>query len=722
MRKEINVSIVYVYYNTPKELLRSVSSLRKALNNVSYEIIIVDNSSPKKIPRSLSRHKTKIMVSDRNLGFGGGCNLGATKANGKYILFANPDTIFNERFIEPLLLEIKKMRVGIVGPKMVRIDGGTLPTTSNFITPFNAFLKYTFLGRFFNGNVVSAGATDVVSGACFLIRRTVFSKINGFDERFFMYFEEQDICKRVAKVGYKTIYAPDSVVTHLVGRSLDDKTKIRSYFERSRYMYFKKHFGVLVAFLLESLLRILTPLNLAAFFIFLSSVFINTYKLSEYMLFIGDAARDYIFARDMILGKGFELVGIPSSVTWLHQGPISLWLVALSLLIADFNPVAPAILFGVIGAVTTVMLFYLGSKLFGKYVGFFGSVLFAFSPIAVVNARMPYHTSLIPFFAVLFFIILYKTYRKIELLPVLTFTFGLLLLVELSNVVIAFVALIVLWRLRAKITLRNLILSALTFLLGILPFIIYDFLNGPTYAKFPLWIVNRLRVVFLSDKHEPTFSFFSTYYQQFGAQIFPGFAFLSILILVVSFILFTYHYLNKRRIEYVMVGTWILIPTILFALHNAPGTAYFPLLYPACSLVVAFFVYKIFKEKLGVVVVITIAIMNVILLIESNFYVNTKDSFNPMPPLGYSFGESWKIPNESAQAVLRDASGLPFQISASKDLLYETSIYPYQYLVWYYGGKIEVKSRLKYEVYPGSIKGSKNIIYRSNFDSIVRYD
>src|SRR5690606_10985534 len=120
MRKEINVSIVYVYYNTPKELLRSVSSLRKALNNVSYEIIIVDNSSPKKIPRSLSRHKTKIMVSDRNLGFGGGCNLGATKANGKYILFANPDTIFNERFIEPLLLEIKKMSVGIVGPKMVR--------------------------------------------------------------------------------------------------------------------------------------------------------------------------------------------------------------------------------------------------------------------------------------------------------------------------------------------------------------------------------------------------------------------------------------------------------------------------------------------------------------------------------------------------------------------------------------------------------------------------
>ena len=97
-------SIIYVYFNTPEEIQVSINSIDKAVGKNSYEIIVVDNNSTKKIPRALFRDKrVTIIKSKTNGGFGYGCNLGAKSATGEYILFLNPDTVLFENSVVTML-------------------------------------------------------------------------------------------------------------------------------------------------------------------------------------------------------------------------------------------------------------------------------------------------------------------------------------------------------------------------------------------------------------------------------------------------------------------------------------------------------------------------------------------------------------------------------------------------------------------------------------------
>ena len=736
-------SIIYVYFNTPKDIQESIDSIDKAVGKNSYEIIIVDNNSPKKLPKSLLHDKRITVIKSKiNGGYGYGCNLGAKLAKGEYILFLNPDTVLFKKSLVSMhrtFIDIKK--VGIVGPLMVDEKDQNLPTINSFITFSRAIFAYSFFNKLFPNNPLSRkfwmkdvnrnkiSKVDVISGACMLIKRELFEKISGFDERFFMYFEEQDLCARIVKEGYKVIFNPNAVIKHKIGASLSDKKLISRYFEKSRFTYCRKHLGILAALFIELLLRFLTPKNLMIVLPFSISLFLNLYRQDSLMLLIGDSARDFLAARDMVLSGSIPIVGIPSSAPWLHQGPTSVWLIGLAFSLSKFNPVAPAILFGSIGAVTTFLVWYLGNKLFNEKVGFIASLLYATSPLIVVNARMPYHTSLIPFFVSIFFILLLKAIKNKKYLPLLLFSFGLTLLVELSNIVIFGIIFILFILFRIKLQKKDYLKMLVGFMLGILPFVIYDFLHGFTYLKFPLWIANRIRLLFFSNNHVEgigfSFGTVTSIYQEIAAAIIPNVGPISIGLFVTGIVLLFVR-VRKRtdKKPNTILLLWIILPLFSFALHSSPGQAYFTLLFPAIPLLIGYLIYCFFKVSKNAALLLTICLLfiNTFSLFDNEFYVFTSKGSNLMPPVNYSLGYSWKLSDNASRAIVEDARGRKFALQAEGIFkLYTTSLDPYIYMTWLHGGKYSLSSDLVYTITddPNDLRDQK-IIYQSNFEYVAR--
>ena len=734
----MKLSIIYVHYNAQKEILESIKSVYKYPPKNSFEIVVVDNSPNQQLEEQLKQYSV-VYIKSKNIGFGSGCNVGARRAKGKFFLFLNPDTRVRRGTLDLLLSHIEKNpTIGVLGPKMYDGNKKLLPTINAKITPSKALVVYSFINSFFKNNPIShrfwmkdvdrtqKQKVDVVSGACMMIPSRIFKEVKGFDKRFFLYFEEQDICIRIARRGYGVFFYPSSKIVHLGGRSLSDKEQIQSYFEKSRYLYLKKHFGKNKALLTEFCLRYFTiNFFIAIFFIFLS-FFINAYAQNSFMLFIGDAARDYNAARDMLQTGALALVGIPSSVSWLHQGPTSVWLIALALRIGNFNPVAPAYLYAFLGGITTAFVFYLANKLGGRALGIVSGIFYSFSPMIVVNARMPYHTSLVPFFTMLFFIFLYKTKKNINFFPVLCFAFGALLLVELSNIVAGLVAMLYLFSERKYISRKTALISFFSFIFGILPFVVSDFVNGPTYIKFPLWIVNRLRYFIVgmpeSQEQSTVAGVWETFYQQFAGVISPHLPEVGIIALFISVVYTCYVLLKEKNTSLLfLILLWLMVPVFSFTLHKSPGTAYFGILYPSITILVSFMLVGLLKARRALIVILALAFMNGMLLLSNNFFVDTLDRRNPMPPVQYSFGSTWKVADSATREIVKDARGENIELIPQGTMsLYRTSLEPYKYLIPYNGGKINSKG-IRYSV-SDKIVGDGKIIFKSDYVTIQRYE
>lgn len=472
-------------------------------------------------------------------------------------------------------------------------------------------------------------------------------------------------------------------------------------------------------------------LKYLAYFSVFVSLFINTYRLDSLMLLIGDAGRDYLAARDMIVFHKIPLVGIPSSVPWLHQGPISIYGIGLSFIFSNFNPIAPGIFFGIIGAVTTYLVYLLGKKYFNENVGTIACLLYSSSPIVVVNARMPYHTSLIPFFATLFFLIFYKSTENKRFLPLSFLFFGLMLQVELSNIIVLLIMAIVLYINKVSASIKTFIQSFGMFIIGSLPFVLYEFYNGPTYIKFPLWIINRTRlfifgeITTVSDKN-PLFNVLGIIYQHIGGTISPSHAYFGIFIFVISLVLLLYSLKNRRlKLPEILILLWIGIPFLAYFIHSTPGSAYFALVYPAIILSIAVLFSKLLAiNKLLIILPVLLFISNFISLLGNDFYVTNSNTLQKMPPTGYSFGTTWKFASLTSQAIVDNANGRTFSVKADGIFkMYKTSLDPYIFLIWKYNGHISKNASLIYRIsnINDYIDKKANIIYTNTTDRVIKY-
>lgn len=670
----MKLSIIIVNFKSVRELLECINSIIRSKPGIKHEIIVVDNSKSKILKDSLNDIKSNISYirNDKNVGFGKGNNIGENKATGEFLFFLNPDTYIHEGSFNEILSLFSSKKTGIVAPLLLDKAGNPYSLQgTRTLTPLRAIFSISILNRVFPDNRIAKKywmrgwnknhekQVDVAPGTAFFIRKELFEKIGHFDENFFLFFEEFDICRRIKEMGLNVVISPRLKVVHFWGVSTAKNKLSQKYFELSRFYYFRKYYSLPIALITEGFLRVSFAGIIVGCIILLGFV-LRMYKLPQTMIFIGDQGWFYLSALSMIKLGHIPLVGIPSSVVWLHQGPLATYLIAAALFMGNLNPIAPAILFGIIDCVTIAIIYFLTKSIFkSRTAGIFSALFYATSPLVLLTARMPYHTSPIPFLVTVFLLLLYKIIKGNRgLLPILFFCFGLLIQLELSNAALFLVILFLFFLNKIRIKKREGIMSIVAFLFGILPFILYDIShNFIQTLGFPLWIINRTRLFFgLTLMHNSTTAHlpnalltitsqleavFSVYYQ----FAFVGYA--------VLFLIFLLLYKWKGRLqELFFLLSALFIPLASFGIHAAPGVAYFPLLFPVISISVGAAVYFVNKKfKIIVPLFIILILINIFGLVSNNYYITTNTAQRNLPVNSYSYGYSVTLIQEAADFI-----------------------------------------------------------------------
>jgi GT2 family glycosyltransferase len=255
------VSIIIINYRTYAELGACLNSLAQNPDEHQEVIVIDQESKVDALPEFAQRLPRFVFVPDAaNRGFAAGVNRGAALARGKYLLILNPDCSIKPRLSETLACWLDAHpEVGVVAPRIRNEDGTVQPSARRFpdITTVlggrTSFLTRILPGNWFTKRNLLVGdqptvphKVDWVSGACFMVRRDAFEAVGGMDEGFFLYWEDADLCRRLKKAGWDTVYHPGAELLHLGGRAVayaPERALIA--FHRSAYRYVRKHGSVL---------------------------------------------------------------------------------------------------------------------------------------------------------------------------------------------------------------------------------------------------------------------------------------------------------------------------------------------------------------------------------------------------------------------------------------------------------------------------------------------
>lgn len=220
----LSLSIIIVTWNTADITLKCVQTIKKYLKNIEYEIIVADNGSSDDTVLKLTKETgIKIIENKANLGFGRGNNIAAASAKGKYLLFINSDMELIDTKISDMFSYIETHpEIGLIGPKFLNIDlsdqGSVFPPQ----TILNAFKEF-WLGQKTYSKYVPSSNKPIevwsVSGGAILVKRSLFEKIGAWDKRYFMFYEDLELCRQIKKLGYKIYYYPECRFIHRHGAS-----------------------------------------------------------------------------------------------------------------------------------------------------------------------------------------------------------------------------------------------------------------------------------------------------------------------------------------------------------------------------------------------------------------------------------------------------------------------------------------------------------------------
>jgi len=277
------LSVIIVNYNVKEYLQNLLYSLEKSAAGIQYEVIIVDNASDDGSVELIKEKfsSVKLIANEKNLGFGKANNIGLALSKGEFILLINPDTIIQEDTLTKMFSFLESNnQIGLAGCKILNPDGTLqLACRRSFPGPWTSFCKVTGLSNLFPNNRFFARynltyldenksyEVDAISGSFMMMRREVYEKVGGFDEQFFMYGEDLDLCFRVQKAGFKNFYVHNTQIIHYKGestrRSNLDETNV---FYNAMHLFVKKHLSssIIVELILRSAINFRKILAFAA--------------------------------------------------------------------------------------------------------------------------------------------------------------------------------------------------------------------------------------------------------------------------------------------------------------------------------------------------------------------------------------------------------------------------------------------------------------------------
>jgi GT2 family glycosyltransferase len=245
------VSIIIVTHNSDASVGDTLGAIAQSCVNHTYETIVVDNGSSDETMEILSAtNGVQAVALARNTGFAFACNRGAERASGNYLMFLNPDVILDTAAVDTLVDFLSaKPTVGVVAPRLRNSDGTFQPSCRRFPTPFNIlFSRGSFFGKGLSRLAYTLSDTETptevpaAAGAVMLIRRQVFMDIGGFDERYFLYMEDTDLCLQLFQRGLQNWYLPKAGGMHGWGRGSSSGRFMRLWHHHlSTWKYFLKH-------------------------------------------------------------------------------------------------------------------------------------------------------------------------------------------------------------------------------------------------------------------------------------------------------------------------------------------------------------------------------------------------------------------------------------------------------------------------------------------------
>ena len=252
----MRVDVVVVSYNSRDRLRDCVAPFT---GMAGVRVIVADNASADGSLEAVADLPVTAVPLDVNGGYAYGCNAGWRAGDAPHVLFVNPDARLDEASLQRLVRALDEdAQVGVVAPRIVDEDGAVEPSQRRFPRFSSTYAHALFLHRLFPRAAWASelvrdpaayerpGSPEWVSGACLLVRRSVLEAIGGWDDGFFMYCEDKDLCRRVRSAGWDVRFEPEATVTHEGGASAP-RSSLLPVLAASRVRYARKHRGAVGA-------------------------------------------------------------------------------------------------------------------------------------------------------------------------------------------------------------------------------------------------------------------------------------------------------------------------------------------------------------------------------------------------------------------------------------------------------------------------------------------
>jgi len=260
----VDVSVIVVSWNTRDLLKQCLQSVYETAEELALEVIVVDNDSSDGSPEMVREcfSQVRLVENRENVGFARANNQALAVSSGRYVLLLNSDARLLADTLRTLGdLAESEPQAGVVGAQLSNVEGSFQASHTPFPNLWQEFLILSGMGRVLCGRwYPSRGPeeergpqiVDLVEGACMLIRRGAFEDAGGFDEGYFMYAEEVDLCYTMRERGWQVWYQPAARVIHLGGGSSQNRqTQREGHLYHSRVRFFRKHYGGRMTWLLK---------------------------------------------------------------------------------------------------------------------------------------------------------------------------------------------------------------------------------------------------------------------------------------------------------------------------------------------------------------------------------------------------------------------------------------------------------------------------------------
>jgi N-acetylglucosaminyl-diphospho-decaprenol L-rhamnosyltransferase len=265
------LGVVVVNHNAGPYLARCLESLRTAAGDIRTDVVIVDNhSSDGSVDRIAERHpEVRVISNPRNVGFARAANQGLDATDAPFVLLLNPDAELIGGTLGALVKVVRERpRAGAVGV-LVRNPDGTLQPSARRVPPLGEALGHAFLGPLWRDNPWTSSYTmadwdrsterevEWVSGSAMVLRRSALDEVGFFDEGYFMYVEDVDLCTRLRRAGWQVLFSPELEVVHQIGVSTKgQRGRMAFAHSDSIYRYFCKFRSRGAAVLLRPFVRV----------------------------------------------------------------------------------------------------------------------------------------------------------------------------------------------------------------------------------------------------------------------------------------------------------------------------------------------------------------------------------------------------------------------------------------------------------------------------------